>query len=192
MAVAPDDPKGRGGSSTFGPLIAAAECFILIAGAKWLDMVGVDFNALPIDPYLAVIVLAAAQHGLFGGLFAALLAIVADRIGQWPGPEIGDSYFTFLLVVWSKPLAWLLAGLAVGLISTRRLRAQRHSAEALARAVAAQELVERQYAVLADRTRRLERRLAGLDVEERVAPPTKRRGRKDAASQGSLEASEPG
>lgn len=157
---------GDGKRARQAPWIATAECIVLIAGVAWLDLIGVNFDGLPINPYLAVIVLAAAQHGLYGGLLAALLAIVAARIGPWPMPEIGDNYFAFLLSVWAKPLAWLLAGLTVGLITSRRIRAQERSAEALTRAMAAQALIEQQNAILADRTRRLERSLAGLDNVE--------------------------
>lgn len=166
MTIASDYYKFTTKTRWAMPLVSATESLVLIAAVRFLELLGVDFQAIPINPYLACVILMAAQHGLVGGVFAATLATALTHLGAWPTPMLGESYFDFMLDTWSEPLVWLATGLGVGMITTRRIRIQARTAEALDRALTAQRLIEHQYNILATRTRRLERRIAGLDGED--------------------------
>lgn len=160
-------------------LVSATESLLLVGGAKYIEMLGVDFQSLPISPYLACVILMAAQHGLVGGVFAATLATTLVYAGMWPAPALGQSYFDFVLAVSTEPLVWLVTGLAVGIITSRQARIQTRTADALKRSLRAQLLIEQQYNILAARARKLERKVAGLDSDDELTAPTrKRRGNK--------------
>jgi hypothetical protein len=174
MTIASDYYKFTTKTRWAMPLVSATESLVLIGGVLVLELLGVDYEALPISPYLVCVILMAAQHGLVGGVFSATLATVLTHLGAWPTPGLGESYFDFMLDVWSEPLVWLATGLGVGMITTRRIRNQARTADALDRALTAQALIEHQYNILATRTRKLERRIAGLDGEDEAAKVPKR------------------
>ena len=148
------------------PVVAAAETLVILASARLLQGLGIDFHGLPINPYLACVILMSAQHGVFGGILSASLAIALTYAAGLPAPILGETYFDFIIGVWTEPLVWLTTALAVGVITTRRVQANMRTAGALERSLRAQTLIEEQYNVLASRARRLERRIAGLDGDE--------------------------
>lgn len=148
------------------PLVAAGETLAIVSCARLLQHLAIDFHSLPINPYLACVILMAAQHGIFGGILSAGLAIAFTYVGGLPMPVLGETYFDYLLGVWTEPVVWLTSGLAVGVITSRRLQAQTRTDAALDRSLHSQALIEQQYNVLATRARRLERRIAGLDGDE--------------------------
>lgn len=159
------------------PAVAAAEGACLIVGAKGLELLGLDLQSLPINPYLACIILMAAQHGVFGGIFTAAIAIAMTNLSGWAAPMLGQSYFDYMLAAWTSPLVFLATGLGVGMITSRRVRTQARTELALERALRAQGLIEHQYNILATRARKLERNAAGLDDED--GKHRNIRGRKD-------------
>ena len=148
------------------PLIAVTEAVALVIGARLLQNVFVDIHSLPISPYFICVLLMAAQYGVFGGVLTAVLATACTYAGGVPSPDLGQSYFDYVLGVWNQPLIWVGIGLPVGLIVSHRLHAMAELRTALDRARRDNDLMERQYDILATRARKLERRLAGLDAQE--------------------------
>lgn len=171
----PEHPAITAKSWWTSPIAAAAETLAILVAARLLQGLGIDFHSLPINPYLACVILMAAQHGVFGGILSASLAIALTYAGGLPGLSLDQTYFDFIIGVWTEPLVWLTTGLGVGIITTRRLKANGQIGAALEQSLKAQALIEAQYNVLASRTRRLERRIAGLDGDEEA--PTRQRSR---------------
>jgi hypothetical protein len=149
--------------------VAIAEGLLLVGGVTLLERLGVDFSAWPVHPYLFVIMLMGAQHGVYGGVFTAMMATAITIVGGLPPRPIDENYFDYTLGIWSNPLLWVCSGLLIGIITTRQQKALSKAKAALEQSLAAQALIENQYEVLAHRTRKLERRLAGLgEVEAQV------------------------
>jgi hypothetical protein len=144
-------------------LLAIAEGMILLGGLAGLDYAGIiDTQAFPVHPFLFVIMLMSAQYGIYGGIFSAIGAILIDHLDGWPVRPIDQDYFDFFLTAWADPLAWICAGLLVGVVTTRQRRALARQSTMLEAARTAESLISAQYEVLASRTRKLERSLAGL------------------------------
>lgn len=162
-------------------LLALGEGVILLGGLAILDYNGViDMSASPVHPFLFVIMLMSAQYGVYGGIFSAIGAVLFDHIDGWPIRPVGQAYADFFLTAWALPLSWLVAGLLVGIVTSRHRKALAEQATMLEAAQTAEKLISSQYQVLAERNRKLERGLAGLSepvaipaIDLRVISPAK-------------------
>lgn len=165
-AIPPLSEQASAKSIWRSPLVAATEALALVIGARLLQNLVMGIDSLPISPYFVCVLLMAAQYGVFGGILTAVLATAFTYAGGVPAPDLGESYFDYVLGLWRQPLIWVGVGLPVGLIVSHRLRAIAELKTALERARRDNDLMEQQYSILAHRARKLERRVAGLDAEE--------------------------
>ena len=158
--------------------LAFAEGILLLGGLAMLDYVGLlPFTTWPVHPFLFVVVLLSAQYGLQGGVIAALGAIALSHLDGWPARPIDMSYAEYFRMAWADSLSWVLAALTVGVVTSHRGRVLQETTAKLRKAMMAEELIAAQYQVLAQRTHKLERSLAGrVDTtsdEKRVQAPAK-------------------
>lgn len=142
--------------------LALAEGILLLGGLSLLDHGGLlPFTAWPVHPFLFVVLLLSAQYGIQGGMLGAVGAIALSHIDGWPARPIDMSYVDYFRMAWADPLSWVLAALTVGVVTSHRDRVLQEQTAKLAKATLAENLLAAQYQVLAQRTHRLERSLAG-------------------------------
>lgn len=168
--------------------LAFAEGILLLGGLAVLDYVGLlPFAMWPVHPFLFVVLLLSAQYGIAGGMLGALGAIALSHIDGWPARPIDMAYVDYFRMVWADSLTWVLAALTVGVVTSHRDRVLQDQTAKLAKATLAENLLATQYQVLAQRTHRLERSLAGLaeglvEAEHAERPPLRARAaRRDRA-----------
>lgn len=142
--------------------LAFAEGALILGGFAILNYSGVlPFGSLPVHPFLFVVILLSAQYGIQGGILAALGAIALFHIDGWPARPIEMSYADYFRMAWADPLAWVLAALTVGIVTSHRGRTLQELTVKLTKATTAERLIADQYQLLAKRTHQLERSLAG-------------------------------
>jgi hypothetical protein len=166
---APDAlPKSKDRST----VLAIAEGIILFGGLTLANELGyIDLAALPVHPFLFVVMLMGAQYGTIGGIVAAVAAGTLAINGNSLVRPIDQAYFDFIAAVWVHPLIWLAGGLLVGVVADRHLATLNRMRHELDSAKTAQAVISSHYEIMAERTRKLERRLAGLS-EFGTAPAT--------------------
>ena len=153
--------------------LAFAEGALLLGGLAILDYSGLlTFAMWPVHPFLFVVILLSAQYGIQGGIIAALGAIALSHVDGWPARPIEMSYAEYFRLAWADSLSWVLAALTVGIVTSHRSRTLQDLTERLRKAKMAEGLIAAQYQVLAQRTHKLERSLAGrADVTSLPAIP---------------------
>lgn len=95
--------------------------FLFIALAEWLWEPFPDLNRLNPHPYWIPVLLLSLQYGTVSGLLAAAIAIAGSVLIGVVEPEIGESYFAFLVRTWSQPVLWLVVALLVGAFRMRQI-----------------------------------------------------------------------
>lgn len=142
--------------------LAVVEGIVMLGGLALLDYIGVlTFSVWPVHPFLFAVILLSAQYGIQGGIMAALGAAMLSHLGGWPARPIDMAYAEYFRTAWADTLSWVLAALTVGIVTSYRGRVLREQTVKLQKATRAESLIAAQYQVLAQRTRRLERSLAG-------------------------------
>ena len=139
--------------------LALADYFGLITLADW-----------PVHPFLFVVILLSAQYGVNGGILSAMGAIIMSHLEGWPARPIDMSYATYFRIAWADSLSWVAAGLMVGIITSHQTHLLREQAIKLRKATLAEGVISAQYEILAQRTHRLERSLAGLAADGGAVP----------------------
>ena len=142
--------------------LALAEGFLLLGGLALLNYTGlVPFAMWPVHPFLFAVILLSAQYGIQGGILAAVGAIALSHVDGWPARPIDMTYAQYFRIAWADSLSWVLAALTVGVVTSNRGRVLQEQTAKLRKATMAENLIAAQYQVLAQRTHKLERRLAG-------------------------------
>lgn len=143
--------------------VAIAEGAILLGGLAILSHLQVPgFTGLPVSPFLFAVAILSAQYGALGGIAAAAVATLLSFSDGMPIRPVEQAYFDFALNVWSPSLTWLGVAVLVGLVADRNFRTLDEARSKLATATIERGLIAGQYEILAARTRRLERQLAGF------------------------------
>jgi hypothetical protein len=151
--------------------LAILEGALSLGGLALADYFGVLTLAdWPVHPFLFVVILLSAQYGVNGGILAAMGAIIMSHLGGWPARPIDMSYATYFRIAWADSLSWVVAGLMVGVITSHQTRLLHEQAAKLRKATIAESVISAQYEILAQRTHRLERSLAGLAADGSPAP----------------------
>jgi hypothetical protein len=151
--------------------LALAEGIAMLGLLALLDYSRVlPFSIWPVHPFMFAVILLSAQYGIQGGLMAALGATVLSHLDGWPDRPIDMAYAEYFLTAWADSLSWVLAALTVGILTSYRARMLREQTIKLQKATLAQNLIAAQYQVLAQRTHRLERSLAGRTTEVSAEP----------------------
>lgn len=168
-------------------LLALGEGVLLLGGLTVLDYNGIiDMGAAPVHPFLFVVMLMSAQYGVYGGILSAIGAVLFDHVEGWPVRPIGQEYADFFVSAWGQPLSWLVAGLLVGVVTSRHRKALTEQATLLDAAQTAESLIAAQYQVLAERNRKLERGLAGLSELRPMLPEIDLRNAPAAANKSAV------
>lgn len=174
------DPETDVFSSSRSNVLAFAEGLLLLGGVAFLEHFGlISFAAWPVHPFLFVVILLSAQYGVLGGVLAAMGATALSYFNGWPPRPFDMPHADYFLLTWAAPLSWVLAALMVGLVTSRRGRMLEEQSARLRKAIMAESLIAAQYQVLAQRTHKLERSLAGradspVQDAARPAPWTKK------------------
>lgn len=156
------DPDADVFSSSRSNVLAFAEGLLLLGGVAVLEHSGLmSFAAWPVHPFLFVVILLSAQYGVLGGVLAAMGATALSYFNGWPLRPFDMSHAEYFLLTWADPLSWVLAALMVGIVTSRRGRMLEEQSARLRKAIMAESLIVAQYQVLAQRTHKLERSLAG-------------------------------
>ncbi|MGB3337877.1 MAG: hypothetical protein WBA73_11925 [Devosia sp.] len=171
------DPMSSGALSHRSNGLAFAEGLALLGVGALLDYTGLlPFALLPVHPYLFVVILLSAQYGIQGGILSALGAVALSHINGLPARPIDMTYAEYFRMAWADSLSWVLAALTVGIVTSQRGRVLQEQTAKLRKATLAESLIAAQYQVLAQRTHKLERSLAGRadapSAESRTQSPT--------------------
>jgi len=171
-------------SSSRSNILALAEGILLLGGVALIEHSGLmSFSSWPAHPYLFIAILLSAQYGVLGGVLAAMGATAISYFNGLPARPFDMSHAEYFRLTWADPLSWVVAGLMVGIVTSSRTRMLEEQSEQLRKARMAEGLIAAQYQVLAQRTHKLERSLAGradlsvLDDSEASAETAKGRGK---------------
>lgn len=179
--ISPAVSDGRETAPSRSNVMAVAEGVLLLGGLTLLDLAGIlVMGDWPVHPMLFAVVLLSAQYGIYGGILAAMGAILLSHIGGWPARPVDMSYATYFRIAWADSLSWVAAGLMVGVVTSRKGKALQEASAQLRQAKLAESLIATQYQILSQRTHKLERSVAGLadtltTRETRSAPARKER-----------------
>lgn len=162
-------------SSTRSNALAFAEGILLLGGVALIEHSGMmSFASWPAHPYLFIAILLSAQYGVLGGVLAAMGATAISYFNGLPARPFDMSHAEYFRLTWADPLSWVVAALMVGIVTSHRGRMLEEQNEQLRKARMAENLIAAQYQVLAQRTHKLERSLAGradLPAPESASPP---------------------
>ncbi|WP_449394714.1 hypothetical protein [Devosia riboflavina] len=168
------DPAVTTVSSSRSNVLAFAEGILLLGGVALIDHSGLmSFSSWPVHPFLFITVLLSAQYGVLGGVLTAVGATAIVYFNGLPARPFDMSHAEYFRLTWADPLSWVLAALMVGIVTSHRGRMLEEQGEQLRKAVRAESLIAAQYQVLAQRTHKLERSLAGradLSMPENASP----------------------
>lgn len=149
-------------SSSRSNILALAEGILLLGGVALIEHSGLmSFSSWPAHPYLFIAILLSAQYGVLGGVLAAMGATAISYFNGLPARPFDMSHAEYFRLTWADPLSWVVAGLMVGIVTSSRTRMLEEQSEQLRKARMAEGLIAAQYQVLAQRTHKLERSLAG-------------------------------
>lgn len=73
-----------------------------------------DLSRMNPHPYWIFVLLLSLQYGTVSGLLAAVVAIGGTLAIGLPEADIGESYFEYLIRVWTQPVLWLVMALMLG------------------------------------------------------------------------------
>ena len=156
------DPAIVALSSSRSNVLAFAEGILLLGSIALIEHSGLmSFASWPVHPFLFIAILLSAQYGVLGGVLAAMGATAISYFNGLPARPFDMSHAEYFRLTWADPLSWVLAALMVGIVTSRRSRMLEEQGEQLRKAVRAEGLIAAQYQVLAQRTHKLERSLAG-------------------------------
>lgn len=160
-------------SSSRSNVLAFAEGILLLGGVALIEHSGLmSFASWPVHPFLFIAILLSAQYGVLGGVLAAMGATAISYFNGLPTRPFDMSHAEYFRLTWADPLSWVLAALMVGIVTSRRSRMLEEQGEQLRKARMAEGLIAAQYQVLAQRTHKLERSLAGrADLSIPEGPP---------------------
>lgn len=165
-------------------LLAFAEGVLLLGGVAFIEHSGLmSFASWPAHPFLFIAILLSAQYGVLGGVLAAMGATAISYFNGLPARPFDMSHAEYFRLTWADPLSWVLAALMVGIVTSHRSRMLEEQGEQLRKALMAESLIAAQYQVLAQRTHKLERSLAGrpdlpaTEVPTSLADASKARGK---------------
>lgn len=152
--------------------IALFEGALLILGLAALETTGwFAISTLPVHPYLFVVLVLAAQYGIYGGVLSSIGAGLVSLFHLWSGAGFVVLDAETLWPVWQNIVVWLASGLAVGVLTTLKVRELEKTRTALQRANISMQLISEHYQVLTERTHALERRLMATRQQTEPAPP---------------------
>ncbi|WP_240233129.1 hypothetical protein [Devosia lacusdianchii] len=186
--ISPAVSDDRETASSRSNVLAVVEGVVLLGGLTLLDLAGVIvMDDWPVHPMLFAVVLLSAQYGIYGGILAAMGAIMLSHIGGWPARPVDMSYATYFRIAWADSLSWVAAGLMVGVVTSRKGKALRDTSAQLRQSKLAESLIATQYQILSQRTHKLERSVAGLTDtlttrETRSSAPARKERASTAAS----------
>jgi GAF domain len=80
-----------------------------------------DLSKLNPHPYWIAVLLLSLQYGTVSGLLAAALAIAGSWLIGLAELEIGESYFSYLIRVWTQPVLWVVVALLLGSFRMRQI-----------------------------------------------------------------------
>jgi hypothetical protein len=156
------EPAVAAFSSSRSNVLAFVEGILLLGGVALIQHSGLmSFDSWPVHPFLFISVLLSAQYGVLGGVLAAMGATAISYFNGLPMRPFDMSHAEYFRLTWADPLSWALAALMVGVVTSRRGRMLEEQGEQLRKALRAETLIAAQYQVLANRTHKLERSLAG-------------------------------
>lgn len=174
-------------SSTRSNALALAEGVLLLGAVAFIERSGLmSFTSWPAHPYLFIAILLSAQYGVLGGVLAAMGATAISYVNGLPVRPFDMSHAEYFRLTWADPLSWVVAALMVGIVTSHRGRLLEDQSEQLRKARIAESLIAAQYQVLAQRTHKLERTLAGradlsvLDGNQSSLETVKGRGKAPA------------
>lgn len=160
--VFPDIPAPQGSA-----LVGFLEGGALIIGLATLEATGfLQISALPVHPFLFVVLLLAAQYGIYGGVLSAIASAATAIALLW---NQGGLTAVEAQTIWPNILVWLAAGVAVGVLTSIKVRELNKTKTALLRATTSVRVISEHYEVLTERTHALERRLMASPRVEIVA-----------------------
>jgi polysaccharide biosynthesis protein PelD len=146
------------------PRFALVELFIFgaIILAEFQVAAFPNLTTLNPHPYWIAVLLLSLQYGTVSGLLAAILAIGGTLLIGMPEAEIGESYFNYLVRVWTQPVLWIVVALLLGSFRMRQIEErdalQRQVDDSTARSAA-----------LSGYSRQLKSRVEGLERQISVA-----------------------
>ncbi len=80
-----------------------------------------DLSKLNPHPFWIAVLLLSLQYGTVSGLLAAAVAIGGSWLIGLPEPEIGESYFNYLVRIWTQPVLWIVVALLLGSFRMRQI-----------------------------------------------------------------------
>jgi polysaccharide biosynthesis protein PelD len=101
-------------------LVELAIFAVIIAAELWSNSFP-DLTRLNPHPYWIAVLLLSLQYGTVSGLLAASLAIIGTLLIGLPEAEIGESYFSYLIRVWTQPVLWIVVALLLGSFRMRQI-----------------------------------------------------------------------
>jgi hypothetical protein len=119
-----------------------------------------DLSKLNPHPYWIAVLLLSLQYGTVSGLLAAALAIGGTLLLGLPEAEIGESYFNYLVRVWTQPVLWIIVALLLGSFRMRQIEERDGLQKQVDDAVAQSASLSGYARQLKTRVENLERRLA--------------------------------
>jgi GAF domain len=98
--------------------------FLVIILLEWLWEPFPNLSRATPHPYWVPVLLLSLQYGTVSGLLAAILAIGGSVMIGLPEPDIGESYFAYLVRVWAEPVLWLIVALLLGSFRMRQIESR--------------------------------------------------------------------
>lgn len=80
-----------------------------------------DLSRMNPHPYWLFVLLLSLQYGTVSGLLAAIVSIVGSVFLGLPDADVGESYFEYLVRVWTQPVLWLITALLLGSFRMRQI-----------------------------------------------------------------------
>lgn len=80
-----------------------------------------DLSRMNPHPYWIFVLLLSLQYGTVSGLLAAIVSIIGAIVLGLPEADIGESYFEYLVRVWTQPVLWLVVALMLGSFRMRQI-----------------------------------------------------------------------
>ncbi len=80
-----------------------------------------DLSRMNPHPYWIFVLLLSLQYGTVSGLLAAIVSIIGTIVLGLPEADIGESYFEYLVRVWTQPVLWLVMALMLGSFRMRQI-----------------------------------------------------------------------
>jgi hypothetical protein len=98
--------------------------FLAVVLLEWLWEPFPNLSRATPHPYWVPVLLLSLQYGTVSGLLAAVMAIGGSVLIGLPEPDIGESYFAYLVRVWAEPVLWLIVALLLGSFRMRQIESR--------------------------------------------------------------------